>query len=48
MRIEIRETPWDLVIVILLSTLLAGVVLIAQTGAFRIVLGLVFILFLPG
>ncbi len=48
MRIEIRERPWDLVAVIVLASLLLGVVLIAQTGALRVVLGLAFILFLPG
>ncbi len=48
LRIEIREKPWDLVAVIVLAALLAGVVLAAQTGASRIILGLAFILFLPG
>ena len=48
LRIEIREKPWDLVVVVVLAALLAGVALAAQTGALRIVLGLAFILFLPG
>ncbi len=48
MRIEIKEKPWDLVVVMVLAALLAGVVLATQTGPLRVVLGLVFILFLPG
>lgn len=48
MRIEIREKPWDLVAVIIIASLLLGVVVAAQTGALRITLGLVIMLFLPG
>ncbi|MFX0206841.1 MAG: DUF1616 domain-containing protein [Candidatus Hodarchaeota archaeon] len=48
MRIEIREKPWDLVTVMVLATLLLGIALTAQTGTLRIVLGLPFVLFLPG
>jgi uncharacterized membrane protein len=48
LRIEIREKPWDLVIVNVLSALLISVSLTTQTGFFRNVLGLIFALFLPG
>lgn len=48
LRIEIKEKPWDLVIVIVIATLLLGLVLIVQIGLLQIVLGLTFVLFLPG
>ncbi len=48
MRIEIREKPWDLVLVIVLASLLLVVAFTAQTGSLRVVLGLAFVLFMPG
>ena len=48
MRIEIREKPWDLVVVMVLAALLLIVALTVSSGLLRIVLGLAFVLFLPG
>ncbi len=48
MKIEIKEKPWDLLIVVLLTTLLILTVALTPDSTWRTILGLPFILFLPG
>ncbi len=48
MRIEFQEKPYDLLAVVVFSLLLVIAVALSGEGAVRIVLGLTFILFLPG
>lgn len=48
MRIEFQEKPYDLLAVVVFSLLLVIAVALSGEGAVRIVLGLIFILFLPG
>jgi uncharacterized membrane protein len=48
LRIEIREKPWDLIIIIMLAVLLIGITLTVQTGILQIFLGVTFVVFFPG
>jgi len=48
LRIKIKERPWDLLIVVLLNTLLILAVALTPDSIWRTILGLPFILFLPG
>ncbi len=47
-HIEVRERPYDLVLCIALALILVALVLIAPDNVARQVLGLIFVLFLPG
>jgi len=46
--VKIKEKPWDLFIVVLLTTLLILVIALIPESIWRTILGLPFILFLPG
>lgn len=48
MRVEIREKPWDLLIIVVLTFLLSTIIIVAPYNLLRIALGLPFIFFLPG
>ncbi len=48
MKIEIKEKPWDLLIVVVLTTLLISTVILVPDSTLRTILGLPFILFFPG
>ncbi|MEF8835657.1 MAG: DUF1616 domain-containing protein [Candidatus Thermoplasmatota archaeon] len=48
MKIKIKEKPWDLLIVVLMTTLLILAVALTPESIWRTILGLPFILFLPG
>ncbi|MBS3781587.1 MAG: DUF1616 domain-containing protein [Candidatus Thermoplasmatota archaeon] len=48
MKIRIKEKPWDLLIVALLTSLLILAVALTPESIWRTILGLPFILFLPG
>jgi len=48
LKIKIKEKPWDLLIVVLLTTLLILAVALIPDSFWRTLLGLPFILFLPG
>lgn len=48
LRIRTNEIPWDLIIVMGLASLLFAVIILAQTGPIRVILGLAFALFFPG
>jgi len=48
LEVEIKEKPWDLLIVALLTTLLILAIALTPENIWRTILGLPFILFLPG
>lgn len=48
MKIEFQEKPHDIYVVLVFSTLLLIAVAVSSEGVPRIILGLIFILFLPG
>ncbi|MFP4608265.1 MAG: DUF1616 domain-containing protein [Candidatus Natronoplasma sp.] len=48
MKIKIKEKPWDLLAAVLLNTLLILAVALTPDSIWRTILGLPFILFLPG
>lgn len=48
MRVHFREKPHDLLVILISSILLVVAVALAASGPLRVVLGLLFILFLPG
>jgi uncharacterized membrane protein len=48
MKIEIKEKPWDLAIIIAIAVLLLVLVGLTPESPLRVILGLLFILFLPG
>ena len=48
MKIEIREKPWDLAIVVISTILLLGIIYLTPDSWVRTVLGLPYLLFFPG
>jgi len=48
LRVHFREKPHDLLVILISSILLVVAVALAASGPLRVVLGLLFILFLPG
>ncbi|MFW5927855.1 MAG: DUF1616 domain-containing protein [Thermoplasmatota archaeon] len=48
MRIQIREKPWDLAFVVVVTALLLAVIAVSPNSTVRTILGLPYILFFPG
>lgn len=48
LRIQIREKPWDLLFVVVVTVLLLVVIAISPNSTVRTILGLPYILFIPG
>lgn len=48
MKVHIREKPWDLVFVVMITALLLLVIAVSPNSTLRTILGLPFILFFPG